>query len=141
MKKFISLLDNQVQLFLCDNPIPLPLVGMASSNNTHQHIIILYTYKAFIGEIFKILLMVTCYAQLQMGFHQKKKNNLVIKMTKHTKLVSDHLHCSNFFKNTHSSNVVLTNIAFNYYTNIHIHFMIQETHACSRLKDPCHYPL
>jgi len=89
---------------------------------------------------FLTLLVVTCYAQLQMGFHQKKKN-LVTKLTKHTKLVSDHLHCSKLFKNTHSSNVVFTHIAFNYYTNIHIHFMIQETHTCNRLKDPCHYPL
>jgi hypothetical protein len=89
---------------------------------------------------FLTLLVVTCYAQLQMGFHQKEKN-LVTKLTKHTTLVSDHLHCSKLFKNTLSSNVVFTHIAFNYYTNIHIHFMIQETHTCNRLKDPCHYPL
>jgi hypothetical protein len=73
------------------------------------------------GDFFT-LLVVTCYAQLH---SPKKINSLATKMTKHTKLVSDHLHCSKFFKNTHYSNVVLTQIAFNYWTNIHIHFIIQ----------------
>lgn len=66
---------------------------------------------------FFILFMVTCYSQLQMGF-QQNNNKLVTKMTKHTKLVSDHLHCSKFLKtrvlpmwSLHTLHLIITQIS------------------------------